>query len=119
MDSVFISNEIKRRDLIKNLKEKSSYYPSIYMECIEEGMVTTMYASTIIRVCHKDIWYAVHCVESFSSRNNDIDEKSLLLRMSKSVHDIQNLWVPNGIYEIDKLQISERDRLIKLYEPTT
>lgn len=103
------------KDKIAELKRHSNYYPDILIHGYQEaGVVTEIYASTLVRVHRDNKWYVVHCVDSVVPTSPN-SESRLLLRLMNSVHNVQTLYQITGRFEdLDTLQISEAVRLAKL-----
>jgi len=105
-----ISEEVKHYNIY--LKENSNYYPIIFEDLKED--VTSL--STLVRLeLEKDgIWYTVHCVEK-AVLNEIVTISTLYQKLIKSTYDIMNLYNITGKFEdLDKVQISEEDRLVRL-----
>lgn len=106
---------------IARLKEKSDYYPHIVFEITLEPSNggTKVFASTLVRIQRNDCWYTVHCVES-SVLFHHYDTQAFFERIMESVHKIQHCYVLTGIAgleDVDKLQESEQERVMKLSKP--
>lgn len=96
---------------VERLKAESKYYPYLHIR-YESNEV---YCSTLVRIERNGKWYTVHCVES-GSYNGHGDDIDVCVQLMRSVHKIQHLYQICGMEDIDKLQISETERL-KLNEP--
>ena len=101
---------------IKFLKKESDYYPKIlfqeYLDIhVEKRKV--LFASTFLRIERNGIWYKIHFVESIIL-NKESDKVDLLLKIIGSVYSVGHLYEINSLSEVDDIQISEEQRLVKL-----
>lgn len=115
-----LNEESVRKSWTQYLKEHSSYYPSIFYKVKDNDFGEELYGSTIVRKKMNDEWYTIHVVESFcNSYNNPLkpEEAERLLngQIMRNVYGIYLFYIVSGKYEnLDKLQISEEDRIKKL-----
>lgn len=106
------------RFLLLQLKTESSYYPNVLIKYYG----SECYASTLVRIKRNGTWYLVHCVESIILTES-IKEEDLLIKFIDSVYKIQFLYniievndrTIEQFQDVDKLQISEEERLMILY----
>jgi len=112
-DIIKQSNEFEKR--IKKLKDVSPYWPDYITKNYKDGEI---YFSTNVRI-YRDKWYTVHCVESANQNLASYNEAVILDRLIEGTYNIIHLYKLCGHEDIDVLQISEEERLLKLYGETT
>lgn len=114
MKDKIIAQATSFQGYIADLKSRSKYYPSILTE-LKSNVVDrlpSMYASALVRIERNGIWYTVHVVESIIPTANIGDPTEWLLKkFSNSVYMAQLFHVQTQFDSIDKLQISEMDRM--------
>lgn len=98
---------------IIELRAASDYWPQILYK--NNSGDDTIYASTLVRIFRDDRWYVVHCVDSQSVPIGSHNVEYMLERMIFKVHLIQNFHIISERDEVDKLQISEQNRLKERY----
>lgn len=111
----------------ETLKRESDYYPKILVKKRKEDVYEHVYLSTIVRIKKRGIWYTVHCVKTGVINhlgNTEYSMEHLFLDLIEQVHTIQHLYTADTsmvdsegkfLIEKDKLQKSEKSRLIKIF----
>jgi len=106
------------KEIVKRLKDKSHYYPSVVTEIINN----TIYVSTLVRVFRDGKWWKVHCVNS-AFHEMLFDASELMSLFCESVYKIQLFYIVNGRWDtfgryedLDECQLSEEERLIQHFK---
>ncbi len=116
------------KDFVQYLKSKSDYFPSIFMERnVKEDSFEEVHLSTIVRFERKHIWYNVHCIKTyiFSPKSDNIQGMQCVYQdFLNQIHMVQHLYTDDlsvvdsegvPLLEKDRLQISEKSRLMKIF----
>lgn len=136
MKDEFLEIEERRKLIVADLKSRSPYFPEVLLcsipitityyhpkrqlEPIVEVINIEQFVSTIVRINRGGTWYAVHALEvaSLSPDGGSIsDMAAILTRLNMSAYQCQVLYQLTGnpqFEEVDKIQISEEERLKKM-----
>lgn len=136
MKDEFLEIEEHRKLIVAVLKSRSPYFPEVLLFSIPnirtyyptkrteppitEVISIDQWASTIVRINRGGAWYAVHALDSASlspDGGSISDMVAILARLNMSAYQCQVLYQLTGnpqFEEVDKIQISEEERLKKL-----
>ena len=100
---------------VASLKKESPYYPSVIVREYERHHepYNEIYISTLVRIERDGVWYVVHCLES-GVETEYFNTEDILMQLQQSAYKIQHLYKLCGHEEIDKIQKSEKERLIEM-----
>lgn len=99
----------KRNLIIEELEKEARYYPEVSIR--NYGGYFWIY--TKVRICDSNgVWHTVFCARDFPDVEREL---AMLNLLHMDAYKIQHCWAFNGGEKLDELQITETERLTKLF----
>lgn len=128
MISEILHREQNHTARIAYLKSHSDYWPEVFFKKDQIEIGVEVFASTLLRIERGGIWYAVHHVDSMLQTEEQLNIDGLLMqRLARAVYVTQHFYQiskeeyrdawgrPIAMQDVDKIQLSEKERLIERY----